>query len=54
MMEQQKFGMQKKDNYSIQYKRIQIILDLVEMVIILSQVALKRLSRYGKLGFMIA
>jgi hypothetical protein len=53
MMEQQKYGIQKKDNYSIQYKRIQIILDLVEMVIILSQVDLKKLFRYGKQGFMI-
>ena len=53
MMGQQKYGIQRKDNYNIQYNVILIILNLVDMVIILLQVEVIKLSIFGKLGFMI-
>lgn len=53
MMGQQKYGIQRKDNYNIQYNVILIILNLVDMVIILLQVEVIKLSIFGRLGFMI-
>lgn len=53
MMGQQKYGIQRRDNYNIQYNVIQIILNLVDMVIILLQVEVIKLSIFGRLGFMI-
>ena len=53
MMGQQKYGIQRRGNYNIQYNVIQIILNLVDMVIILLQVEVIKLSIFGKLGFMI-
>ena len=53
MMGQQKYGIQRKDNYNIQYNAILIILNLVDMVIILLQVEVIKLSIFGRLGFMI-
>ena len=52
MMGQQKYGIQRKDNYNIQYNVI-LIINLVDMVIILLQVEVIKLSIFGRLGFMI-
>jgi hypothetical protein len=54
MMGRQKYGIQRKLNFNIRFNVIQIIQDLVEMEIILLQVDLIKLSKFGKLVFMIA
>jgi hypothetical protein len=54
MMGLQRYGIQRKVNFNIQFNVIQIIQDLVEMEIILLQEDLIKLFKFGKLVFMIA